>query len=267
MLDIRYRREFSSRRKLGEEATHYLRDGLLGGAFAVGQRMTVDDIARQMGISAMPVREALVALAGEGLVEALPRRGYRVVALQRRDVEDTFRVHAFVAGLLAEDAVRRISVESLMCLRELQTQIEEQANHNLDRGEASIRVESLNYQFHKTINHISDANRLRWFLRVTTRYVPRSFHEAVPGWTQASATEHPAILDAMERHQAERARELMSAHVSRAGRLVMTYLESRGLWGSKPGASATALPSPDSHLPWASPSTSGSSSTTRRGHS
>ena len=66
------------RPKLGREVTRILRDAIMSGKFSPGQRMMVDELARQLGVSTMPIREALVTLAGEGLVDELARRGFQV---------------------------------------------------------------------------------------------------------------------------------------------------------------------------------------------
>jgi len=221
---------FNGRRKLGEEVTRYLRDALLSGAFVAGQRVMIDDLVQELGVSTMPIREALVALASEGLLEALPRRGFRVAALERRDVEDVFRIHAYVAGLLAEAAATRITSATVAELRKIQAEIQQLARRRQQSRDESAQIELLNYRFHRTINYVADARRLRWLLRTTSRYVPRRFHEAVPGWNAASANEHPRIIAALERHEPRLASRLMSAHFSNAGRLVVAYLEKNGRW-------------------------------------
>jgi DNA-binding GntR family transcriptional regulator len=231
--------EFSARRKLGEEVTRYLREAILGGGFPPGQRVVVDDLVQQLGVSAMPIREALVALAAEGLVEARPRRGFRVVALKRRDVEDIFRVNAYVAGLLADAAAEAMDMVTVDTLRAIQAEIQLLASHADGsvgaRAGAASQIESLNYRFHRTINTLPDANRLRWLLRSTSRYVPRQFHESVPGWNEASASEHPAIIDALAAKNAGLARELMVSHLENAGRLVLKHLDGMGRWSKSAG--------------------------------
>ena len=79
------------RKKLGEETTRYLRDALLSGQYATGDRMAVHQLAESLGVSTMPVREALVTLANEGLLEVIPRRGFRVATMGLRDIEDAFK--------------------------------------------------------------------------------------------------------------------------------------------------------------------------------
>jgi len=216
-----------ARKKLGEETTQYLRDALLSGQYATGDRMGVHQLAESLGVSTMPVREALLTLASEGLLEVSPRRGFRVAKLGLREVEDAFRVHAFVAGLLIAEAAPIISVATIADLRRIQALIVASFGHSTDELQLARRVEELNFRFHRTINHVPDAKRLRWFLRAATRYVPRRFYETIPAWNEATRDRHGAIIDALEARDASEARKLMEAHVIEAGALVREYLQSK----------------------------------------
>ena len=218
-----------ARNKLGQETTRHLRDALLSGRYAPGERMGVQHLAQAFGVSTMPVREALLTLAGEGLLEVLPRRGFRVAPLKLRDVSDAFRVHALVAGLLIEEAAAIITPATIAELWEVQATIEEAIAGNLPPPELAGKVEVLNFRFHRTINHVPDAKRLRWFLRAATRYVPSRFYETVPGWNEATRKRHPAIIEALESRDATRARFLMEEHVTEAGHLVRRHLAESGL--------------------------------------
>jgi DNA-binding GntR family transcriptional regulator len=202
----------------------------MSGTYPVGHRMAVDELARQLGVSTMPVREALVALASEGLLEVLPRRGFRVARIGRQDFEDIFQVHSVVAGMLAERAATSIDGAGIQELRELQARIEALPRQRISHPERASRVEELNFEFHRTVNRSTESERLRWFLRATTRFVPRQFYEAIPGWMDVTVTEHPAIIDALERREGPRVRELMSAHVAHAGNLVVSELTRKGFW-------------------------------------
>jgi DNA-binding GntR family transcriptional regulator len=215
-----------ARKKLGEETTRYLRDALLSGQYATGERMAVHQLAESLGVSTMPVREALVTLANEGLLEVIPRRGFRVATMGSRDVEDAFRVHAHVAGLLIEEAAPIIPAATIAELRRIQDAILESFTEPRDDRQLARRVEELNFKFHRTINHVPDAKRLRWFLRAATRYVPRRFYETIPGWTEATRDRHGSIIDALEARDASEARRLMELHVIEAGRLVREHLDT-----------------------------------------
>ena len=80
-----------------------LRGAILDGRLRPGQRVNQEEWATRIGVSLIPVREALRALAGEGLVEYRPRRGYAVTELDLDDLEEVYRLR----GLLEADALRR----------------------------------------------------------------------------------------------------------------------------------------------------------------
>jgi DNA-binding GntR family transcriptional regulator len=175
------------------------------------------------------VREALLTLANEGLLEVVPRRGFRVAALKLRDVEDAFRVSALVAGLLVEEAAPIISPAAIAELSQVQASINDTFQRGLGSHELARQVEELNFRFHRLINHVPDAKRLRWFLRAATRYVPRGFYETVPGWNEATRDRHGPIIAALEERDAARSRQLMEEHVREAGELVRRHLAANGL--------------------------------------
>jgi Transcriptional regulators len=224
---------FGDRRSLGGEIASVLRGAIVTGRLRPGNRLGHDDLARQLGVSAMPVREALLVLTGEGIVESIPRRGFRVIQITRRDFSDIFSVHAFVAGELAAAAALVFTEEHALALRTLQRQIDAVAASVSGPTDATVagRIADLNFRFHQTINRIPDAERLRWFLRAATRYVPDKFYEDVPGWVEMTVSEHVPLIDSLARRDPAAARSLAAGHVSRAGDLVISHLEQAGYWG------------------------------------
>jgi DNA-binding GntR family transcriptional regulator len=211
-----------------------LREDLLMGEYEAGTRLRVGELAEKLGVSTMPVREALVALEKEGLVDMLPRRGFRAGQITSRDIEDVFLVHALISAELAERAAQSITEKQLADLMRLQGLIEAESStadryeHLSDRSYAEI--ERLNYDFHATINHASDSRRLGWFLRATTRYVPPRFFE-VPGWVEVAVRDHPGIIDALAARDGGRAKELIIGHFLHGGSLAAS-LRKAGIAGS-----------------------------------
>lgn len=220
-----------SRPKLGQEVTRHLRDAIMSGEYQPGQRMAIEELARELGVSTMPVREALVALASEGLVEALANRGFRVTRMTRTDINDLFAVHALIAGLLAERAALTITDESLARLREIGDELEALPTRRMSKAERAHRAEELNWEFHRIINHAPpDASRLRWFMLVSARFIPRHFYKSIEGWLEGTVGDHPAILAALEGRDPTRAKRLMESHTLHARQLVVDYLDSLGMW-------------------------------------
>jgi DNA-binding GntR family transcriptional regulator len=225
---------FVPRLKLGEEVTRYLRDAIMSGEYVAGERIRLEELADRLDVSTMPAREALTALVIEGLLEALPRRGYRVVSLQQQDIEDVFRVHAFIAGILAERAAKTMSREKIAQLRAMQVEAE-QVKADLSAEDRAVKIEEVNFRFHATVNREPAAPRLRWFLRAATRYVPRRFYLSIPTWRDATVQEHPAIIDALEKKNGATARRLVERHIQKAGEQVIEHFASSGAWHSGHG--------------------------------
>jgi DNA-binding GntR family transcriptional regulator len=206
----------------------YLRDAILSGTFAPGQRMGVAELAEVLGVSTMPVREALVALSREGLVSELPRHGFHAARFRSADIADVYRVHAFVAGLLAEAAAPLITDAQIDELRAIDAEIGELGKQTTeDRSEA---IERLNYRFHRLINWVSDHDRLRWYLRVASEYVPRHFYARIPGWIERTVHDHGDIIDALAAHDGVTTRRLTEEHVAGAGALVIANLKQPDVW-------------------------------------
>jgi DNA-binding GntR family transcriptional regulator len=218
-----------ARPKLGEEVTRHLRDSIMGGEYSAGDRVRVEDLAGRLEVSAMPIREALTTLVSEGLLEALPRRGYRVAPVTLQDVEDVFAVHAFVAGILAERSARTIGESEVQQLEEMQRAVEQLSRQRSTAGQRAAQIEEVNFHFHRTINRLSpESSRLRWFLRAATRYVPRRFYQSIPRWTDVTINDHPHIIQALADHDAPLARHLMEAHIQRSGVMVVEHLRTAG---------------------------------------
>ena len=218
-----------SRRKLGDEVARQIRDAIMTGTYVAGEKLVVEELANRLGVSTTPVREALVALAHEGILQASPRRGFSVALLGKQDIEDIFRVQAFLAGVLAARAAPIIDERTLDKLRAFQTRIAVLASDGT-LEQAMPKIEELNNTFHYAINHVVDAPRIRWFMSAATQYVPRHVYETIPSWTQMTIDDHPAIIEALASHDATTARKRVEAHVMHTGIQLVENLQERGFW-------------------------------------
>ena len=99
------------RRPLHDEAAERLRDMIVEGHLAAGERVNEADLCAQLGISRTPLREALKVLAAEGLVDLLPRRGARIARLGAREVGELFEVLGGLERTAAELAAARVTAK------------------------------------------------------------------------------------------------------------------------------------------------------------
>ena len=94
-------------------------------------------------------------------------------------MRDLFTAQALLAGELVSRAAARMGPDDL---REL-TEVHEALRKAAADGDGD-RVESLNHDFHRRINHAADAPRLAWMLSISTKFAPRRFFATIPGWSE-----------------------------------------------------------------------------------
>lgn len=92
-----------------EQVVQQIRDGIVKGRFALGQRLITRELTTELGYSRGTVREALSHLASEGLVELVPNRGATVRRLSRTEIKDLFQIRELLEGLAARLAAAAVA--------------------------------------------------------------------------------------------------------------------------------------------------------------
>ncbi len=210
-----------NQRDLTHQVVQTLRSAIISGRLRPGEFIRIGAAAEALGVSATPIREALVTLRGDGFVELLPNRGFRVSALSRQDIEDAYLVHEFVAGELAARSALNRSDEVVARLEDLQAEIT--SAFESGRHEA---VDRANEEFHRLIYAGGNSSKLALFLGIALRYVPNAQDVKIEGWADATAHDHNEILEAFRDRDPERARRAMVAHIEHAKNLLLSHLEA-----------------------------------------
>src|ERR1700728_5025950 len=110
-----------------ERAVRELRDRILTGALPAGSRIDLDAITEEFATSRTPVREALLELSFEGLVQVAPRSGVTVIGISPTDVLDSFTILGVLTGQAAAWAAGRVGPDELEMLRTLASDVEARA--------------------------------------------------------------------------------------------------------------------------------------------
>jgi DNA-binding GntR family transcriptional regulator len=206
---------------LVEYATGELRERILAGDLPAGERLLLDGIAEDLGISPIPLREALRSLASEGLVSPLPRRGYTIAQATAEDLEETYRLRLVLEPLAAELAVPMLTAKDLVALR---------AEFELARiavDEADWRAHRLHHRaFHFTIYNRCGSS---WLVRFTEMLWANSeryqrMTTQIRGGLKERLIEHQAVLDACEQRDAKAASKAMHAHLENAFVMLRGFL-------------------------------------------
>ena len=133
-------------RVLSEHVTHQLRRVILSGRVRPGDRLVEQELANELNVSRAPVREALRALAREGLVTIVPHRGAVMADLTPELVVDAFCVRAALEGMAARLATPWLAADDLARLEELVARMEEAGR----TGDAARLVEQ-DVEFHRVL--------------------------------------------------------------------------------------------------------------------
>ncbi|TCT04340.1 GntR family transcriptional regulator [Aquabacter spiritensis] len=231
--------------KLIDEIATSIRTKIVSGAYAPGQRLKQEMLAEEFGVSRTPIREALSRLQAQGLVAQEQRRSAVVSTPSPRDIAETFQIRAELEGLAAGLAARWISDEALDRLR---------ASHDrfirvIDtlraaqkgakprrpaarRKDGPLEWAAMNAEFHDLIAAASSNRNLeRMIAEMRAGYTGAAVATAVIAMDltrlEGLARHHGAILAALEKRDAARARRLMIEHVLEAASYVVTWFENK----------------------------------------
>ncbi|MFI5497433.1 GntR family transcriptional regulator [Nocardia asteroides] len=201
--------EQPAKKSLRERAYEELRDRIIDLRLSPGQRLVERDLATELAISRIPLREALQLLEREGLVVIVPRQGAIVAPFTVTDVRDLFDVRESLEVLAARLAAERADPEGLAALRE---QLAAARRATAAGDQAAIAA--ANAGFHTLLVEVSGNPLLQSLLRPLESRVRWLFHltkERDPG-TQCD--EHEALYAAIAAGDAEAAAEIAFRHVA-----------------------------------------------------
>lgn len=206
------------RTRLVDEAARALREGILTGEFASGTRLPQLQLAAQLGISRTPLREALMKLEQEGLINLLPGGGLRVTLLNLDEAVELYDIREVLDGLAARLAAERISERGV---RDLE-------RHQARMKECLIRQDAHSWfvahvAFHDEIFRASGSGRLVGLSAVVRLSIQR-FHPVLlttPNRLADAYREHSQIFEAIRVHDAEAAERLARAHIVSARDIVL----------------------------------------------
>lgn len=199
-----------SRRPLHEEAADRLRDMILEGELAPGERIIEQSLCDRLGLSRTPLREAIKTLTAEGLIALQPNRGATVASLSLEDIEDTFRVIGVLEALAGELACTKLRDDDIAEIRVLHYQM---ALHRT-RGQR-LDYFKLNQRIHERIVELSGNKVLmETHQRLGGRIRRHRFaaNLAPERWDQA-IREHEEMLEALTERDGKRLAEILRRHL------------------------------------------------------
>lgn len=213
------------RAHLSDEVAGQLRAEIMSGALRPGTFIRLDETAAKLGVSVTPVREALLKLRGEGMVQLEPHRGHVVLPLSRQDVDDILWLQATIAKELAATATEHITDAEVDTL--------ERINETLAAAVASADPEAIaatEFAFHRAFNRATGRIKLAWFLLQVARYLPVPVYAADPGWGAAAVDNHRQLIAALRRRDGAAVVAHTNWQFIDGARRLTEKLQSSGIW-------------------------------------
>lgn len=233
----------AQRPQLSEEVADHVRTRIMSGEVRPGDFIRLDETAAALGVSVTPVREALLTLRGEGLVDLVPRRGYLVSPMSRQDIEDIFWLQAELSKRIVDRAITLFDTAGLESHARLVDDFVDAANAGDPDG-----VVHAQYAINRSINRTSSSDKLSRFLSNAARYMPYRLYAEDPEWRAGAIRDNQRMLEALRDGDADTAHRVIDAEFANGARLLITHLERAGVWdegaeteaGSGPEAAAGA---------------------------
>jgi len=197
-----------------ELAYRSIRDQILSGEQAGGDWLRESDLARSVGVSRTPIREALRRLEADGLVRHERNRGAQVQSWTFRDLEEMYAIRSRLEPWGSALAAERGTAD-LVALQELAEGMDEAAS---GRKPNVDRLTTLNAQFHDTILRAAGNERLRTMMSslVQVPFVWRTFSHYTPDELHRSLRHHHELIDTLRAGDSAWAESVMRAHLHSA---------------------------------------------------
>ena len=208
-----------------ERAYEYLKSAILSDRIHPGERLAEEHLAKEMGVSRTPVREALHKLESEGLIKALETRGFIVSKDSREEVEELFDMRAILEGYGLRVISEKVS-ENLL----------EQLNGFIGKAEDALRRKQIrevfkwNTQFHDTLHRmLAEKKRLHRLLVNVRKYVLRYRENTLqyPDGGRRALDGHRKIVMALRLKDPDLCERVMREHIQEAKEDALQFLFGR----------------------------------------
>ena len=208
-----------------ERAYEYLKSAILSDRIHPGERLAEEHLAKEMGVSRTPVREALHKLESEGLIKALETRGFIVSKDSREEVEELFDMRAILEGYGLRVISEKVS-ENLL----------EQLNGFIEKAEDALRRKQIrevfkwNTQFHDTLHRmLAEKKRLHRLLVNVRKYVLRYRENTLqyPDGGRRALDGHRKIVMALRLKDPDLCERVMREHIQEANEDALQFLFGR----------------------------------------
>jgi DNA-binding GntR family transcriptional regulator len=230
------------RAPLGDLIAARLRQEILLGVRPAGSPVPQQELTATYRTSRVPVRDALIRLAQEGLIMQGQSAHAVVAELTYDDIADSFDIEALMQGRAAYRATLRSADAEIDGLAEIQA---EMVGATKDADLA--RLGELSSHFHRQLAGLAKSYRLLAYIRNVSVGIPRTYFIEIPEWSSWAAEAHGEIVDAMRARDPDRAESLVRRLIEKSGADLVKHLRARNVFAEStraPDQSSSPLPNP-----------------------
>jgi len=196
-----------------------IRQEILYGELRPGDRLRLEDLAKRLGVSLTPVREAIQHLEADGLVVCEPHKGARVAGLSLEEIRVIYAMREALESLATRLAVPRLTEREMAHLEAMNRR----ARAAYARGDL-VTVRECNYDFHMTLYRACRCRTLAKMVENLLTCSPFNFLWNEPRRARRSLAEHDTVLEALRRRDIEAAVEKVREHIVSVGRGILKQL-------------------------------------------
>lgn len=204
---------------LQEKVTSTLRHAVLTKKYTAGERLVQDGLANWLGVSRMPIREALRCLEREGLVEMLPHKGAVVTEISAEDIEELYFLRSLLEGLTVQKSMYYLTLKD----REELEKLVECMDIDITNQDHEKFVKH-NHEFHQLLQKGCKWKKIKMLCQELWNGYPAYVPSLLPETIQVSNEEHKRMLKALDLKDPIKLRNLVEQHVSRSGEALTAYL-------------------------------------------
>ncbi|TWE00586.1 DNA-binding GntR family transcriptional regulator [Peribacillus frigoritolerans] len=196
-----------------------IREAIIKGDFQPGERLIQDELAKSLGVSRMPIREAIKQLEAEGYVTLEPHKGAIVREFSVKEIEEIYFLRSKFEPLVVKESLKFINTN---IIQQLENLIEE-----MNQTKEVSKFIELNIVFHNLLIKDCPWEKLNSFIKNLWTGFPQQTPHLLPDQIEVSKQEHKAMIEAIKVGNDQLVCEIMERHIIRAGNQVLENIKKK----------------------------------------
>ena len=195
---------------LNHKAYRVLKRAIIRGDLTPNSKLTLTEIAKSLGISNTPIREAINKLSSEGFVNIIPNKGIKIVKINIDDMREILEIRAFLDGLIAKLAAKKITDKEIVNMMKIINKMEYSVKED-DR----LTYNDLDIKFHDFLLNITENNKLKEIYNnlIVRAYRFRIRTLKIPDRMGKSLKEHKEIALKIKERNFDEANRVSQEHI------------------------------------------------------